>query len=100
MHRGQRARFHRSCAWDSSDGVVKAERPGENGFERPELGVLEWFDVGERARVERVVQELRDLGVRHLRTGVSWADWHASGGEAWYDWLLPRLADKFELLPC
>jgi CDP-paratose 2-epimerase len=82
------------------DHVVKAERPGENGFKSPELGVLEWFDVGERARVERVVQELRVLGVRHLRTGVSWADWHASGGEAWYDWLLPRLADEFELLPC
>ena len=80
--------------------MVPAERAAQSGATRPELGVLEWFEVGERARVERVVRELQELGVRHLRTGVSWADWYASGGEAWYGWLLPRLAAEFELLPC
>ena len=44
----------------------------------PELGVLEWFDVGERDRVGRVADQLAALGVRHLRTGISWAEWHAS----------------------
>jgi CDP-paratose 2-epimerase len=62
--------------------------------------VLEWFEIGEHARVERVVRELKELGVAHLRTGVSWADWHVSGGPAWYEWLLPRLAEEFEVLPC
>jgi CDP-paratose 2-epimerase len=66
----------------------------------PVLGVLEWFEVGERDRVERVAGELRALGVRHLRTGVSWADWYRDGGQEWYAWLLPRLARDFELLPC
>jgi hypothetical protein len=23
--------------------------------------------------------------VRHLRTGLSWADWHRPGAEAWFD---------------
>jgi CDP-paratose 2-epimerase len=64
------------------------------------IGVLEWFDPGERARVERVARRLRALGVEHLRTGISWADWHAPGGAEWYAWLLPRLAGEFELLPC
>ena len=66
----------------------------------PTLGVLEWFEPGEHERVERVVHDLRKLGIDHLRTGISWADWHARGGRDWYDWLLPRLARDFELLPC
>jgi CDP-paratose 2-epimerase len=66
----------------------------------PELGVLEWFRPGEHARVERVLRELDALGIRRLRTGVSWADWHTEGGEDWYAWLLPRLATEVELLPC
>jgi len=66
----------------------------------PILGLVEWFEVGEEQRVERVVEGLRELAVRHLRTGVSWADWYREDGRDWYDWLLPRLASEFELLPC
>jgi CDP-paratose 2-epimerase len=66
----------------------------------PELGLLEWFEIGERDRVERVAAGLRELGIEHLRTGVSWADWYSAEGERWYDWLIPRLASEFTLLPC
>jgi CDP-paratose 2-epimerase len=66
----------------------------------PALGVLEWFEPGEEERVERVAAELEALGVRHLRTGVSWASWFAPGGPEWYDWLLPRLGRDFDVLPC
>jgi CDP-paratose 2-epimerase len=66
----------------------------------PILGAVEWFERGERRRVERVASELRTLGIEHLRTGVSWAEWHSPGGAEWYGWLLPRLARDFELLPC
>jgi CDP-paratose 2-epimerase len=65
-----------------------------------EFGVVEWFQPGEHARVERIAAGLRELGVQQLRTGVSWADWHSENGRAWYDWLLPRLAHEFVLLPC
>ena len=64
------------------------------------VGLVEWFEIGEEKRVERVLGELRRLGTRHLRTGVSWADWYSDGGREWYDWLLPRLASEVELLPC
>ena len=64
------------------------------------VGLVEWFEIGEEERVERVLAQLRRLGVEHLRTGVSWADWHAPGGKEWYSWLLPRLAAEVELLPC
>jgi CDP-paratose 2-epimerase len=66
----------------------------------PELGVVEWFEPGEHERVERVAAGLVELGVQHLRTGVSWAGWHAEGGAEWYRWLLERLSRDFELLPC
>ena len=66
----------------------------------PELGVLEWFEVGEHERVERVLAGLPELGVRRLRTGLSWAAWHAPEGREWYDWLLPRLSREVEVLPC
>ena len=64
------------------------------------FGVLEWFELSEHERVERVIDSLRSCGIERLRTGVSWPDWHCPGGEEWYAWLLPRLAEEFELLPC
>ncbi len=66
----------------------------------PLVGIVEWFRPGERARVERVLADLKRLNVTHLRTGVSWADWMTKEGEAWYAWLLPRLAAEVEILPC
>ncbi len=69
---------------------------------RPEtqLGIVQWFRFADRQQVESVLADLRQLGVRQLRTGVSWADYHRPGGQEWYEWLLPRLADEVELLPC
>jgi len=67
---------------------------------RPVLGILEWLRPGEEERVERLLVDLKTIGVTELRTGISWADWHTQGGEKWYDWLLPRLAREFNVLPC
>jgi CDP-paratose 2-epimerase len=64
------------------------------------LGILEWFHQGDRDAVEAALATLKKLGVSHLRTGVSWADWYTPEGAAWIDWLLPRLAAEVEVLPC
>ncbi|WP_136514349.1 NAD-dependent epimerase/dehydratase family protein [Geomonas edaphica] len=64
------------------------------------LGLVEWFRPGERDRVERVLADLEKLGVKRLRTGISWADWYTSEGKSWYEWLIPRLSGVVELLPC
>src|SRR5436853_7919900 len=67
---------------------------------RPLFGILEWLRPGEQERVDRLLADLKTIGVTELRTGISWADWHMEGGENWYGWLLPRLAGEVNVLPC
>ncbi len=65
-----------------------------------QYGFVEWFRPGDHLRVEAVLPGLKASGASWLRTHISWADYHAPGGQEWYDWLLPRLARDFDLLPC
>ena len=67
---------------------------------KPDLGVVAYFHFEDRATVERVVEELRRLPVRRLRTAVSWADWHRDGGPEWSRWLMDELLAQFDVLPC
>lgn len=66
----------------------------------PELGVVSYFHLHDRAKVERTIEELAELGVRHLRTSISWHDYLSPGGTEWYEWLLPELTGRFEVMPC
>ncbi|MDB4946107.1 MAG: Beta-xylosidase [Labilithrix sp.] len=49
-----------------------------------ELGICQWFHF-EDHRLEESVAWLKRLGVRRLRTGLSWADSHRPNSEAWFD---------------
>ena len=62
--------------------------------------MLEWFRPGEHDRVDRVLDDLKTLGVQELRTGIAWADAWTPEGEAWYAWLFPQLARRVNVLPC
>src|SRR5579875_136267 len=66
----------------------------------PALGFVQWFHLGERQLALESASCLEKLGVRHLRTHLSSADYRAAGGEAWYAWLLKMLGSRFDLLPC
>jgi beta-xylosidase len=50
----------------------------------PDLGICQWFHF-EDHRLDNAVRTLKDLGVRYLRTGLSWADYYRPGAEAWFD---------------
>ena len=50
----------------------------------PELGICQWFHF-EDHRLEPAVKWLRELGVKHLRTGLSWADSFRPNADAWFD---------------
>ncbi len=63
-------------------------------------GFVEWFRPGEFQRSERVLPQIIASGAQYLRTHLSWAEYLAPGGEAWFDWLIPRLGKEIDLLPC
>ncbi|KYF71282.1 beta-xylosidase [Sorangium cellulosum] len=50
----------------------------------PDFGLCQWFHF-EDHRLDDAVGWLKKLGVRHLRTGLSWADSFRPGAEAWFD---------------
>ena len=60
----------------------------------PELGICQWFHF-EDPRLDSAVRWLDELGVKHLRTGLSWADSHRPGWEKWFDRQMKAL-EKFE----
>jgi CDP-paratose 2-epimerase len=64
---------------------------------RDRFGICQWFHFEDRRTLQHSVRLLHELGIRHLRTGISWADYHRPGGRVWYEEMLETLAD-FELL--
>jgi beta-xylosidase len=56
------------------------------------LGICQWFHF-EDHRLDTGVEWLRKLGVKYLRTGVSWADWFRPDAEAWFDRQMSALAE-------
>jgi beta-xylosidase len=73
------------------DGTPK---PAYEAFARttPEMGICQWFHF-EDPRLDSAVARLRDLGVRHLRTGLSWADSFRPKAEAWFDRQMEALSE-------
>jgi beta-xylosidase len=61
----------------------------------PELGLCQWFHF-EDPRLEDAVAWLRKLGVRRLRTGLSWADSHRPHFQPWFDRQMKAL-EEFEV---
>jgi beta-xylosidase len=58
----------------------------------PRFGICQWFHFNDH-RLEMAVDWLRRLGVRKLRTGISWGDWHRPGAPDWFDRQMDALAE-------
>jgi beta-xylosidase len=58
----------------------------------PELGICQWFHF-EDHRLDDAVRWLKKLGVRKLRTGLSWADSFRPNADAWFDRQMLALDD-------
>lgn len=61
----------------------------------PEMGICQWFHF-EDHRLDLAVDWLRKLGVKHLRTGLSWADWLRPDANKWFDHVMKKL-EEFNL---
>jgi beta-xylosidase len=58
----------------------------------PEFGICQWFHF-EDHRLEEAVRWLKRLGVKKLRTGLSWADSFRPDADAWFDRQMLALDD-------
>jgi len=58
----------------------------------PDFGICQWFHHRDERTLEMAVRWFEELGVRHVRTGLSWADSHREDAEAWFDTVLTALA--------
>lgn len=61
----------------------------------PDIGMCQWFHF-EDPRLDDAVKWLHKLGVRYLRTGLSWADTYRPGWEKWFDRQM-RALEPFEV---
>jgi beta-xylosidase len=61
----------------------------------PDLGICQWFHF-EDHRLDDAVAWLRRLGVRRLRTGLSWADSLRPHADRWFDRQMAAL-EEFEV---
>jgi beta-xylosidase len=57
-----------------------------------DMGLMQWFHF-EDHRLDDAVAWMKRLGVRHLRTGLSWADSFRAGALDWFDRQMEALAD-------
>src|SRR3546814_10684354 len=71
-----------------ADGSPKAALPVFAQLEG-QMGICQWFHF-EDPRLDDAVNWLRRLGVRKLRTGLSWADWFRPGALEWFDRQMKR----------
>ncbi|MBD3243963.1 MAG: beta-xylosidase [Chitinivibrionales bacterium] len=70
-------------------GLIRAdgtEKPALRRFAEltPAMGICQWFHLDD-PRLDAGVRWLRRLGVRHLRTGLNWADSVRPGAQQWFD---------------
>jgi len=71
-----------------------APKPALETFARhtPDLGLCQWFHYQDH-RLDEAVRWMQRLGVRHLRTGLSWADSFRPDALAWFDRQMEALRD-------
>lgn len=74
-------------------GLIRADgtpKPALRHFD-PRLGICQWFHFADH-RLDEAVAWLHRLGVKKVRTGISWADWHRPDALAWFDRQMAALA--------
>lgn len=75
-------------------GLIRADGTPKPALEQfnPQMGICQWFHF-EDHRLDFAVEWLKKMGVKKLRTGISWADWHRPNAMAWFDRQMDALKD-------
>ena len=75
-------------------GLIRADgtpKPSVDYFS-PNLGICQWFHFQDH-RLDFAVDWLKRLGVKKLRTGISWSDWYRPNAFEWFDRQMRALED-------
>jgi len=56
----------------------------------PDMGICQWFHF-EDHRLDNSVKVMQELGVKYLRTGLSWADSFRPDADKWFDLQMKKL---------
>ena len=77
-------------------GLLREDGSPKPSFEEfakhtPALGICQWFHF-EDHRLDEAVAWMKRLGVRYLRTGLSWADYFRPNALDWFDRQMEALA--------
>lgn len=74
-------------------GLLRADGTPKRGVEAwgPEFGICQWFQWQDRSTLSVAVDWLHRLGVREVRTGLSWYESRLPGAEHWFDTVMAAL---------
>lgn len=76
------------------DGTPKLALKHFSDF-TPEFGICQWFHF-EDHRLDDAVKWMKQLGIKRLRTGLSWADYLRPDAERWFDRMM-KAVDDFDV---
>jgi beta-xylosidase len=81
--------FHMGLLREDGTPKLALERYAQH---TPTLGICQWFHFQD-PRLDEAVRWLKRLGVRHVRTGLSWADSYRPDALSWFDRQMAALQD-------
>ena len=66
----------------------------------PSLPNVIWFPISSKKELNQQIEALKSEGISMLRLGINCAKFNTKKGLRWYNWLVPILAEDFELELC
>jgi beta-xylosidase len=81
-------------------GLLKEDGTPKRALRRfaeytPDMGICQWFHF-EDHRLTDATKWLRQMGVRYVRTGLSWSDSFRPNADAWFDQQM-RALESFDV---
>lgn len=75
-------------------GLVRDDGTPKPAFEHfsNEMGICQWIHF-EDHRLDSMIVWLKKLGIKKLRTGISWADWYRPKALEWFDRQMEAIKD-------